>query len=115
MINRAPSKYKENKVAKVGETIKCPVCGDVFIKKQYSQAFCCSACKDYYWNRVKKDRHKNPDYHHNYNMKHPERLERVGIYKENGEFGYYDDEGNFNSFREDFECWAMCDNPQLGI
>ena len=48
-------------------------------------------------------------------MKHPQRLERIGIYKENGEFGYYDDNCEFRTFREDAECLAMCDNPILGI
>ena len=38
--------YKANKEAKVGETIICPVCGRAFVKKQYSQAFCDSTCKD---------------------------------------------------------------------
>ena len=31
--------YKNNKRAKVGDTIECPVCHIKFIKKQYSQAF----------------------------------------------------------------------------
>lgn len=41
--------YKKNKSAKVGETIVCPTCGTEFVKKQYSQAFCCGKCKDAYW------------------------------------------------------------------
>lgn len=36
---REQNRYLQNKEAKTGETIKCPICGDVFIKKQYSQAF----------------------------------------------------------------------------
>jgi hypothetical protein len=61
---------------KTGETIKCPICGDVFIKKQYAQAFCSKECKGYYWNAAKPDRHKDKNYHHKYNQSHPERLDR---------------------------------------
>lgn len=66
--------YKANKEAKVGETIICPVCGRAFVKKQYSQAFCDSACKDNFWNK-RGDRHRK-GYHREYNKKHPERIER---------------------------------------
>jgi len=65
--------YERNKAAKVGETIKCACCGKEFVKKQYSQAFCCGKCKDRYWNR-KGDRHHG-DYYRNYNEEHPERLD----------------------------------------
>ena len=65
--------YQQNKAAKVGESISCAYCGKTFIKKQYSQAFCCGKCKDRYWNR-KGDRH-HPDYYWNYNEEHPERIE----------------------------------------
>ena len=51
--------YTFNKTAKVGTTIVCPICGETFSKRQYAQAFCCSRCKDKYWN-----------------LKHPERLNR---------------------------------------
>jgi ribosomal protein L32 len=73
---REQNRYLQNKEAKTGEIIKCPICGEVFIKKQYSQAFCCKECKGYYWNAVKPDRHKDKNYHHNYNQSHPERLDR---------------------------------------
>lgn len=53
------SKYEENKAAKVGTEIICPTCGKHFVKKQYSQAFCCGQCKDKYWNTMG-DRHKGP-------------------------------------------------------
>ena len=66
----------KNKEAKTGETIKCPICGDVFIKKQYAQAFCSKECKGYYWNAAKPDRHKDKNYNHKYNQSHPERLDR---------------------------------------
>lgn len=66
--------YKANKQAKTGETIICPVCGEAFVKKQYSQAFCCGECKDKFWNK-KGDRHR-AGYHREYNKKHPERIER---------------------------------------
>ena len=44
------SQYTNNKSASTGEDIKCPMCGTIFTKKQYSQAFCCTQCKDDYWN-----------------------------------------------------------------
>ena len=68
--------YSQNKEAKIGDTIKCPICGNVFIKKQYSQTFCCKDCKNAYWNSSKPDRHKDKNYQHNYNKAHPERLNR---------------------------------------
>jgi len=59
--------YKINKQKKVGATIECPVCHKKFLKKQYSQAFCCIRCKDKFHNRVDGDRHKYSDYNCNYN------------------------------------------------
>ena len=76
MKSELNKKYKENKSAKVGTEIVCPICGKSFIKKQYSQAFCCGKCKDNFWNK-KGDRHADPNYHSKYNAAHPERLERV--------------------------------------
>ena len=66
--------YKFNKTAKVGTTIVCPICGETFSKRHYAQAFCCSECKDKYWNK-KGDRHSK-GYYTNYNNEHPERLDR---------------------------------------
>lgn len=66
--------YKFNKTAKVGTTIVCPICGETFSKRQYAQAFCCSECKDKYWNK-NGDRHSK-GYYTNYNKEHPERLNR---------------------------------------
>ena len=71
-------RYKLNKGAKVGEEIACPVCNDTFVKKQYSQAFCCGQCKDKYWN-AKKDRHK-AGYYEEYDSKRPERMARRIVY-----------------------------------
>ena len=68
--------YKNNKSAKVGTEIECPVCHKRFIKKSYQQAFCCKDCKDKFWNRTR----KSNGYFSRYNAEHPERLERVGIY-----------------------------------
>jgi hypothetical protein len=51
-------RYDLNKAAKVGQMICCPVCGKEFIKKQYSQAFCCLGCKDRYHNTIKGNKHK---------------------------------------------------------
>lgn len=73
---REQNLYLQNKEAKTGETIKCPICGEVFVKKQYSQAFCCKECKNAYWNISKPDRHKDKNYQCNYNKEHPERLDR---------------------------------------
>ena len=70
--------YKLNKSAKVGKFIKCPVCGEQFKKTQYSQAFCCSACKDKYWND-KGDRHSE-GYYEEHDAKSTERSRRRFIY-----------------------------------
>lgn len=47
------NRYKKNKNSKVGDIIICagPLCNKKIKKKQYSQAFCCSHCKDQFWNR----------------------------------------------------------------
>lgn len=50
--------YQTNKAAAVGTTIECPVCHTRFVKRQYSQAFCCTHCKDKFHNRHDGDRHK---------------------------------------------------------
>ena len=105
--------YLENKKKKVGETCVCPICLEKFVKRQYSQAFCCGQCKDKYWN-AKGDRHSNPNYHREYNMMHPERLERVGIYEEDGRFGHYDEDGDFWSFEEEAIEFGSCDDPIEG-
>lgn len=70
--------YELNKSAKVGTEIVCPICGKSFIKRQYSQAFCDSKCKDAYWN-AKGDRHSS-DYYVKYDNKHPERKIRRALY-----------------------------------
>ena len=70
--------YKKNKLAKVGEMLVCPICGEIFKKKQYSQAFCCGQCKDTYWN-AKGDRH-SPGYYEEYDEKRPERMKRRRLY-----------------------------------
>lgn len=51
--------YKDNKKAKVGTLIECPVCHKKFKKIQYSQAFCCGHCKDKFHNRHDGDRHRS--------------------------------------------------------
>ena len=51
--------YKDNKAAAVGASIICPVCGKIFKKRQYSQAFCSGACKDAFHN-AQGDRHNAP-------------------------------------------------------
>lgn len=70
--------YLANKKARVGETITCPVCGESFTKRQYSQAFCCGQCKDTYWN-AKGDRH-SAGYYEEYDNARPERRKRRALY-----------------------------------
>ena len=77
MDKKIKERYFANKSAKVKDELVCPICGSKFIKKQYAQAFCCAGCKDKFWNKKCSNRHKNPNYHHDYNMKHPERILRV--------------------------------------
>ena len=43
-------RYDENAKKKVGKIIQCPGCARLFLKKTYHQKFCCTRCKDYYWN-----------------------------------------------------------------
>lgn len=45
--------YQINKEAKIGDTIKCAntLCRKTFTKKSYQQAFCCSICRNKFWNR----------------------------------------------------------------
>jgi len=73
--------YISNKSAKVGTEIICPICGTKFIKRQYSQAFCNSKCKDSYWNN-KADRHR-AGYYEEYDNKHPDRKIRKAFYSIN--------------------------------
>ena len=61
-------RYRANKQAKVGETIQCTICCKEFVKKQYSQAFCCSKCKDK-WHNDMGDRHRD-GYYDLYDLKH---------------------------------------------
>ena len=76
-ISKRQQRYIDNKKAKCGAEISCAVCGKIFIKKQYSQAFCCIRCKDAYWN-AKGDRHSDSDYYRRYNHSQPNAKERVG-------------------------------------
>lgn len=59
--------YNAAKLAKVGSRVKCPSCGNYFIKKYYQQAFDKNKgsgnCKDRYWNQT------------------PKRIERTLIYQ----------------------------------
>ena len=91
--------YDNNKAAKVGETINCLVCNKTFIKKQYSQVFCCGECKDKFWNR-RGDRHKS-GYYKKYDEQHPERVERAVLwgYKKGGPLNA-DDIAEMEAMRE---------------
>lgn len=73
--------YEANKSAKVGTEITCPICGTKFVKRQYSQAFCDTKCKDAFWN-AKGDRH-SAGYYEKYDNKHPERKLRKALYSTN--------------------------------
>ena len=64
MNNKTKEQYLANKSAKVKDVLVCPICGSKFIKKQYSQAFCSTRCKDRFWN-AKGDRHLYVDYSDN--------------------------------------------------
>ena len=82
--------YEANKTAKCGETILCPVCGKEFVKRQYSQAFCCGKCKDAFWN-ARGDRHSDTNYYTKYNMEHPERYAGlIGLGATRDEREYYE-------------------------
>ena len=59
--------YECNKAALLHTKIECPVCGNVFEKIQYSQAFCSRKCKDAFWND-KGDRHA-PGYYEQRNSR----------------------------------------------
>ena len=76
-ITKRKERYNTNKSLKVGSVCICPICGKEFTKTHYAQAFCCNECKVKFHND--RQRGKRNDYFHRYNMKHPERLERVGI------------------------------------
>lgn len=78
MIHDEICTYEANKKAKVGTDIICPICRTKFVKRQYSQAFCCGRCKDAYWN-AKGDRH-SVGYYEKYDHKHPERKLRRALY-----------------------------------
>lgn len=96
--------YKINKAAKTGEEIMCPVCKETFIKKQYSQAFCCSHCKDVFWNAKCSNRHADSEYHRKYNNKAWNREERVAYARENCRIlignGYDKHQFDYLMFRE---------------
>lgn len=55
--------YAANKNAKVGDTVTCPSCGTMFVKKHYQQIFCKTkqgtVCKDNYWNNVTPNKRNN--------------------------------------------------------
>lgn len=76
--HKSNARYAENKAAKVGTELICPICGKTFTKKQWAQAFCCTSCKDRFWNR-KGDRHRE-GYYEDYDLQHPERIRNRILY-----------------------------------
>lgn len=90
-ITKRKEIYLTNKSKKVKDICICPICKTEFVKKQYSQAFCCNECKVKFHND--KQIGKRNEYHRKYNMKHTERYDRVGIdiEFEKWKAGYYND------------------------
>lgn len=46
-------KYQFAENVDIGCMLICPVCGKAFKKKTGNQKFCCTKCKDRYWNMVR--------------------------------------------------------------
>lgn len=113
--------YEANKSAKVGEEIICPICSTKFIKRQYSQAFCCSKCKETYWN-AKGDRH-SVGYYEKYDNKHPERKSRRALYSMEVHNAYDEEELEARmalvtdeEFRQYvYDDFDICDIPRCNI
>jgi ribosomal protein L37AE/L43A len=97
--------YLYNKEATVGTDLICPICGTSFVKKQYSQAFCCKECKNKFWNK-KGDRHRE-GYYAEYNEKHPDRGHYIKQLKHNPGTLYYDKLGR--AYSRDFYNPTMTD------
>lgn len=49
---------------------KCMYCNKPFSPHHPSQKFCSRRCKDRWWNKMKPDRHRDPDYYSKYNEAH---------------------------------------------
>lgn len=56
-------RHKQNKLARIGELIRCPVCNKLIQKKTKDHTFCSNGrrkkggnCKDRYWNTVDDER-----------------------------------------------------------
>ena len=80
-ISKRKERYNTNKSLKVGDVCICPICNKEFTKTHYAQAFCCTKCKDAFWN-AKKDRHR-ASYYKEFDDKHPERKIRRALYSMN--------------------------------
>lgn len=97
--------YLYNKETEVGTNLICPICNTSFVKKQYSQAFCCKDCKNKFWNK-KGDRHRE-GYYAEYNEKHPDRGHYIKQLKYNTGNLYYDQLGR--AYSRDFYNPTMTD------
>ncbi len=51
-LSRAEKQYKAAEDSKVGYTITCPACGKAITKRTYQHKFCCTKCKERYWNNI---------------------------------------------------------------
>jgi len=56
-------RYEQNKLAKIGEIITCPICGQKELKRTYHHCFCSTRHKDKYWNRVDMNRRNRAAYY----------------------------------------------------
>ena len=55
--------YNINRLAKIGDSLKCPSCNSNFKKLSYNQIFCKTKvktiCKDHYWNTITPTKRNN--------------------------------------------------------
>ena len=51
-LSRAEKLHKAAAGSPVGSVITCPACGETIIKKTYQHKFCCTKCKERYWNNI---------------------------------------------------------------
>ena len=51
-LSRAEKQYKASEDSKVGSIITCPACGKAITKRTYQHKFCCTKCKERYWNNI---------------------------------------------------------------
>lgn len=109
-VSKRKENYILNKKIPIGSSCCCPICKNTFIKHHYAQVFCSNECKNKFHND--KQRGKRNSYYRQYNMKHPERYERVciDIEFEKWKAKYYNDSA---LHQEDGENNIMIDDEYL--